>query len=187
MLLSLLILLILLGSFFIGLRRGFILQLVHLVSLFIALFVAFLFYDDVAEFLRLWLPYPQFSDQTDFMFLANFDMESVYYAGISFAVLFLATKIILQIIGSMLDFLAQLPILHTVNRLLGGILGFIETYLLLFILLIVTALIPVPFAQEMIADSTVARVMIEHTPILSEWLQELWQDVPFDDTPATSF
>ncbi|WP_100399831.1 CvpA family protein [Bacillus sp. FJAT-44742] len=174
--LSLLIILFLFMSFLIGLRRGFVLQLVHLVSIFISFFVAYIFYRDVAEFLRLWLPYPHFSTDngTVAMLISSFDFESVYYAGISFVLLFFITKILLQIIGSMLDFVSHIPILRTFNRWLGGVLGLLETYLIIFILLIAAALLPVDFIQESIANSSMARLMVENTPILSDWLQNLW-------------
>ncbi|RSL32994.1 CvpA family protein [Salibacterium salarium] len=177
--LSLLLLLILLVSFFVGLRRGFILQLIHLVSFFIALFIAFYFYQDLAEYLRLWLPYPEISSNGDGvmnMVVSSFDLESVYYAGISFFLLFFIAKILLQIVGSMLDFVSRLPVLRTLNRWLGGVLGLIETYLILFILLITAALMPIEMLQNAINDSWVANVMINHTPILSDWLKDLWSE-----------
>ncbi|WP_158736634.1 CvpA family protein [Alteribacillus sp. YIM 98480] len=176
--LSLLLALILIGSFFVGLRRGFVLQLIHLISFFAALFIAFYFYRDLAEYLRLWLPYPRMSNDGDgiiHMMVESFDMETVYYAGISFFLLFIAAKILLQIVGSMLDFVTHLPVLRTINRWLGGLLGFIETYLILFILLITAALMPIEAIQNAISDSWIANLMINHTPFLSDWLKELWE------------
>ncbi|MFB5662938.1 CvpA family protein [Alteribacillus sp. HJP-4] len=175
--LSLLLIIILFVSFLVGLRRGFMLQLIHLASFFIALIIAFYFYQDLAEYLRLWLPYPEISSGGDGavnMFVSMFDMESVYYYGIAFFIIFIAAKILLQIVGSMLDFVSQLPLLRTVNRWLGGLLGFLESYLILFILLITSALLPIEMFQEMIAASSVADMMINHTPILSDWIKDLW-------------
>ncbi|MFB4159773.1 CvpA family protein [Geomicrobium sp. JSM 1781026] len=172
--LSVLILLILVTNFFIGLRRGFILQLFHLVSFFGSLIVAYLFYSDVAEYLRLWVPYPQFLDDPSNMFISAFNFEAVYYNGIAFAILFFATRILLHILASMLDFVSHLPVLRSVNRLLGGALGFVEAYLIVFVLLIVAALLPVDAVQQTIGNSSIARLIIDHTPFLSGWLQELW-------------
>ncbi|WP_240374656.1 CvpA family protein [Bacillus piscicola] len=175
--LSLLILLILCVSFFVGLRRGFILQLIHFVSFFAALLIAFFFYRDLAEYLRLWLPYPKIPSNEDgviSMVMDSFNMESVYYAGISFFLLFFVSKILLQIIGSMLDVVTRIPILKTVNRWLGALLGLAEVYLILFILLITAALLPIEFLQRAIDNSWLANVMIKHTPFLSDWLKNLW-------------
>ncbi|SDH34350.1 Uncharacterized membrane protein, required for colicin V production [Alteribacillus persepolensis] len=177
--LSLLIIVILLGSFFIGLRRGFILQLIHLVSFFAALFVAFFFYREAAEYLRLWLPHPKVESDGDgviSMMVESFNNEAVYYAGISFFLLFIMTKILLQMIGSMLDFVSRIPVLQMVNRWLGGLLGFVETYVVLVVFLITAALIPIENLQQMLEGSWVANLMIYHTPFLSEWLHSLWTE-----------
>ncbi|WP_368503599.1 CvpA family protein [Alkalihalophilus sp. As8PL] len=173
--LSLLLLLLLFMSFFIGRRRGFILQLIHLVGFIVALYVAYKYYQDVAAYIQLWIPYPQFSsDSTVGMIINSFNGESVYYSGIAFALLFFGTKILLHIVGSMLDFVAHLPILRSINRLLGGILCFIETYLILFILLYVGALLPVELIQDQLQRSIVAQTMMNYTPFLSDWIRDLW-------------
>ncbi|GAE26145.1 possible colicin V production protein [Halalkalibacter wakoensis JCM 9140] len=173
--LSFLILFILFCSFFIGRRRGFILQLIHLVSFVVAIVVAYTYFSEFATYIRLWIPYPQFSsDSTVGMIINTFDAESVYYSGIAFAILFFGTKIVLHLLGSMLDFLAHLPILKSINRFLGGILCFVEAYLILFILLIVLALLPIDMVQDVMQRSIVVQVMLNHTPFLSDWIKELW-------------
>ncbi|WP_413379223.1 CvpA family protein [Alkalihalobacillus sp. 1P02AB] len=173
--LSFIILIILLGSFFIGQRRGFILQLIHLVGFFVSIFVAYKYYDVLASYIRLWIPYPQFSSDNTFgLIVSAFDAESVYYGGIAFAILFFGTKIALHIVGSMLDFVAHLPILRMLNRWLGSLLCMVEAYLIMFVLLNVAALIQVEVVQELLHSSVVAQSMIHNTPFLSEWIRELW-------------
>ncbi len=175
--LSFILLFILFCSFFIGRRRGFILQLIYLVSFVAAIFVAYKYFRELATYIRLWIPYPQFSsDSAVGMMIRSFDAESVYYSGIAFAILFFGTKIALHIIGSMLDFLAHLPILNSFNRLFGGILCFVETYLILFVLLFVAALLPIETVQSLMQRSIVAQFMLNYTPFLSEWLKTLWVD-----------
>src|SRR5690625_959265 len=120
--LSFILLFILLCSFFIGRRRGFILQFVYLVSFIAALVVAYKYFQPLAGFIRLWIPYPQFSQQSTVgMIIQTFGAETVYYSGIAFAMLFFGTKIVLHILGSMLDFLAHIPVLYTFNKWFGGI------------------------------------------------------------------
>ncbi len=166
-------------SFFIGQRRGFILQLIHLVGFFVSLFVAYTYYGELANYIRLWIPYPQISTDSTFgLIISSFDAESVYYSGIAFAILFFGTKIALHIIGSMLDFVAHLPILRMLNRWLGSVLCMVEAYLIIFILLNVGALLPVEIVQEQLHTSAVAQYMIHHTPFLSEWLRDLWVNNP---------
>ncbi|XOQ12423.1 MAG: CvpA family protein [Shouchella clausii] len=172
---SAVIMLLLLVGFLIGRRRGFILQFIHLVSFFVAIFVAWNYYEPLARTIRLYIPYPEFSADGAFgMIIQTFDAESVYYSAIAFAILFFGTKILLHIIGSMLDFVSHLPILHTLNRLLGGVLGFVEFYLLLFVLLFVATALPINEVQSALQSSVVAEFMINHTPYLSDWLNDLW-------------
>lgn len=174
---SFIILFILISSYFIGRRRGLILQLIYLISFVAALYVAYKYFRELASFIRLWIPYPQFSSDSPVgMIVQVFDAESVYYSGIAFAILFFGTKIALHIIGSTLDFLAHLPILNSINRLLGGIFCFVETYLIIFFIIFVVALLPIEAVQNMLQRSFIVQLMINHTPFLSEWVKTLWVD-----------
>src|SRR5690625_7098 len=156
--LSFIILFILFCSFFIGRRRGLILQMIHLISFIIAILVAYTYFSDLAMFIRLWIPYPQFSQESTIgMIINTFGSESVYYAGISFAILFFGTKILLHMLGSMLDFLAHLPILRSFNQLFGGVFCFLETYLIILMVLFVVALLPIEFIQDTMQRSFVAQ------------------------------
>lgn len=173
--LDLVILIILIFGFLVGLKRGFILQIIHLVGSIIAFIIAYLKYDDLASKLTLWIPYPSFSSgsRLDFIF-GNGDFETAYYRAIAFVAIFLGVKIILQIIGSMLDFVAHLPILKTLNSWAGALLGFLEVYLLVFIFLYIAALLPIDFIQGLINKSVLAALMIEHTPIISSLIKDIW-------------
>lgn len=160
----------------VGLKRGFILQAIHLVSFIVAFIVAKVYYTELAPKLILWIPYPNFSnDQSNFLTLfGDTDLEDAYYRAIAFVAIFLAVKILLHIIGTMLDFVAHLPILNTVNRTAGAILGFIEVYLILFIILYIGALVPINLIQQPIAESGLAKFIIENTPIFSQQIKEMW-------------
>lgn len=178
--LSLLILILLITSFFVGFRRGFILQLIHLTGFIIAFVIAYLYHGDLAQHIRLWIPYPQFSsDNAAGMLIEAFNFEHVYYSGIAFAILFFTTKILLQIIGSMFDFLAHLPILSTINGWLGGVLCFIETLLILVVILHLGALLPIEFAQDILKDSSLAKLILDYTPVLSNEIKQLWIENTF--------
>src|SRR5690554_1679057 len=103
--------------FFVGFRRGLILQLVHLVGFFVVFIVANIYFRDLAHYIRLWIPFPELSTESTVTLLVDaFQFEDVYYKGIAFAILFFGSKIVLHIVGSLFDFLANLPILNMVNR-----------------------------------------------------------------------
>lgn len=166
---------ILIFGFLMGLKRGFILQAFHLIGFIIAFIIASLYYDLIAEKLSLWIPYPDLSDGSTWAaFIQSSSMQSAFYNAISFAVIFFAVKILLQIIASMLDFVASLPILRSLNKVAGAFLGFLEVYLILFIILFILALTPMATVQNWINDSSIALFIIEHTPYLSEKVKSLW-------------
>ncbi|HET7615318.1 MAG TPA: CvpA family protein [Bacillales bacterium] len=172
--LTLIILLILIGGFLIGLRRGLIFEVVHLTGFIVAFIIAYMYFDDIASWLRLWIPYPGNANSEMSFFSNAMNLEEAYYRGIAFAILFFGTKIILHIFGSMLDFLAELPLLKTVNRWLGGAFGFIEVYLLIFLFLYFAALIPIDFIQSAVGHSMLAQAIVEHTPVFSSEIKDLW-------------
>ena len=173
--LDLAVLIIFCFGFLIGLKRGFILQLIHLTGFIIASIIAYLYYEQLAPKLTLWVPYPNISTDLTLPFVFdNVNLEDAYYRAIAFVVIFFAVKILLQIIGSMLDFVAQIPVLKQLNILGGGMLGFIEVYLIMFILLFIAALLPIESIQGSITNSILAEFMIKNTPILSQLIQDLW-------------
>lgn len=173
--LSLIILALLFLGFLIGLKRGFVMQVFHLINYIISFIIAVIYYDKLSEKLALWIPYPELSSDTSWaLFLQTLPLENAFYNAVSFAIIFFTVKIILHIIASMLDFIAEMPILRSVNKLFGAGLGFLEMYLILFILLFILALTPLSSIQDWIEHSFVAKLMIEYTPIFSKLIKSLW-------------
>ena len=166
---------LLLIGIMVGLRRGFILQVIHMTGFIVAFIVAVMNYDKLADKLVLWVPFPQMGDSSSLSLLfGSMDNENAYYNGIAFLIIFFAVKIVWQIIGSMLDFIAQFPILNMLNRWGGGILGFMETYLIMFVLLYLAALLPIQVVQEQIQGSFLAESIVMNTPYFSEKIKDLW-------------
>ncbi|TMN21119.1 CvpA family protein [Lentibacillus cibarius] len=162
-------------GFLMGLKRGFILQAFHFIGFIAAFIVAAFYYDELAARLALWISYPELNSSGVWAdFLETLPLKGAFYNAIAFAIIFFAVKVILQIVASMLDFVAELPILNSVNRWLGAVLGFVEIYLLVFIVLYILALTPVQEIQTWINHSEIGLFVIEHTPILSERVKELW-------------
>lgn len=173
--LSIILIGLLIFGFLMGLKRGFILQLFHLIGFFVAFYIAKKYYDKLAPKLALWVPYPDLTGESGWaVFLQTLPLENAFYHAISFVAIFFATKISLQIVTTMLDFIAAIPVLRSINKILGAVLGFAEVYLVLFIILFIAALTPLERVQAMIGDSKVALYMIEKTPFLSEKLHTLW-------------
>lgn len=163
MILTWIILLVLIGGFFIGLRRGLVFQVVGLTGFIIALAAASLYSNTLAPYLG-WIPSPG---------SMNGITEDFYYQAIAFILLFIGVRILWNILGSSLDFLASLPLLNIVNRWLGGAFGIVKVYIAVFLLLNLVAFVPNATAQETVSDSTLAQTIVQDTPVLSEKVEEL--------------
>ncbi|MBY7142598.1 CvpA family protein [Virgibacillus sp. NKC19-3] len=163
MILTLIILLMLVIGFVIGLRKGLVLQVVHFTGFLVALAGAFFYFNDVALHLR-WIPSPG---------SAEGNIENIYYQVIAFLILFFGIRILWSILGSTLDFLANLPLIGIVNRWLGGAFGFLKVYLITFLFLNLVAFTPIVSVQQAVSDSTLAQKMVQDTPVLSEKINEL--------------
>lgn len=170
---DIIILFLLLMGTLVGLKRGFILQFIKLISFVVSILVASIFYQSLAPQLT-WIPAPNFSGgQAQLAFFSG-NLETAYYNTIGFIILFILTKILLAIIGGLLTTIASIPVIKQVNKLLGGVLGFLETYLFVFILLFVAALLPVDALQTMMSKSMLADVIVGNTPYLSGLVKDLW-------------
>ncbi|MBO0992254.1 CvpA family protein [Bacillus sp. SD088] len=175
--LDLALIVFLIAGFIIGVKRGFILQLIHMIGFVVSFIVAYLYYDTIAPKLRLWIPYPDFGSDNGFsMFLDGSNFDEAFYRAIAFVIIFIATRIVLGIIGSALDIVASLPIIKWLNITAGGVLGIIEMYLLIFILLYIAALVPMAFIQNSLEGSALSELILKHTPYFSAEIKKWWLD-----------
>lgn len=173
--LDLIILIVLVAGLVVGLKRGFIVQVLHLASFIIALIVAYIYYEPLAQKFVLWIPYPGVTDAGNLsIVIDSLDLDRTFYRVLAFAVIFFVVKIVLQILSSIFDFLAYLPVLKSLNKLLGAALGLVEYYLILFIVLYVLVLLPVEFIQNRMSNSILAKLILEHTPLITKMFQNWW-------------
>lgn len=163
MILTLIILFMLVIGFFIGLNKGLVLQVVNFTGFIVAFAAAFIYFNDFALHLR-WIPSPS---------SANSNVENIYYQVIAFVILLFGIRILWNILGSTLDFLANLPLISILNRWLGGVFGFLKVYIITFLFLNLVVLIPIVPVQQAVSDSTLAQKMVQDTPVLSEKINEL--------------
>lgn len=173
--LDLIILIVLLTGLIVGLKRGLIVQLMHIVSYVVALIVAYIYYKPLAEKFVFWVPYPGVTDTGSLgVVIDSLDLDRTFYRVIAFAVIFFVMKFTLQIVASIFDFIAYLPVLKSLNRILGALFGVIEYYLLLFIVLYVFALLPIEPVQNLMSKSLLSGLILEHTPIITNMFQNWW-------------
>lgn len=58
-------------------------------------------------------------------------------------------------------------------RFLGAILGFLEVYIILFVLIIIGNILPIEQVQTPLQKSSISKIIVDDTPILSEKVKEL--------------
>lgn len=173
--LDLLIVFLLLGGLITGFRRGLIVQLIHMTGFIIALVIAYLYYKQLAEKFVLWIPYPGVTADSKLSFVVGeLDLNVTFYNLLAFFLIFIVVKFGLQLIASMFDFLKYLPVLGFIARITGALFGFVEFYILIFLVLYLGVMLPVDFIQNFIGKSILADTMFDHTPWLSETVKNWW-------------
>ena len=172
---DIIIILLLVMGFLLGLRRGLVLQLVKLASFIIASLVAYWYSKDLAPALQKIIPYPFKQEVNVPNWIDANSMETVFYQAIAFIALFIITKIALTLLGQLLNMFTEIPVLKQINALGGAILGFLEVYIILFVLIVVGTILPIEQVQTSLNQSSISKVIVDDTPILSEKVKELWQ------------
>lgn len=173
---TLILLILLIIGMVVGYRRGFILQFFHLVGTLAAVIIAALNYETLAARLDLILPYPSTSETlSNPIFSSITDAEYAYYDMSAFFMIFIVSKIVIQLVVSAFDYLQQIPVFNVVGEVIGAVLGLIEMVYILVVILFMLSMIPLDFIQTPIENSGLANFILEHTFILSdrfmEWLQ----------------
>ncbi|WP_459499192.1 CvpA family protein [Bacillus sp. C1] len=172
---DIIIILLLVMGFFLGLRRGFVLQLIKLTSFIIAYLVAYWYCKDLAPALEKFIPYPFDKNVSVPEWIDASNIEAVFYQAIAFIVLFIVTKIALSLLGNLLNMFTEIPVIKQVNAFAGALLGFFEVYILLFVLIIIGTVLPIEQVQTPLQKSSISKIIVDDTPILSEKVKELWQ------------
>lgn len=158
MLLSLIIIIFILMGGFIGMQRGAIKELVSVVGFLIVLALSFAFKNPLANLFYEYLPFFDFDGITA--------LNIVFYEALSFIILASIFGAILKIILSLTSVVETLLnatiILGIPSKIIGAILGIIEYICFSFIILYFASI-----KYNVRADSKVANVILNDTPILS--------------------
>ncbi len=164
---AIIVLLIFMG-YFLGKKRGFLPQLVSLIGFFLIVIGAFILKNPVSQFLYEKLPFVNFMGVFKGVTILNIILYEVMAFSFVMALLYLIFKIILGISKLFNKMLEAVPIVEILNKIVGGILGIVENYLVVFIVLYILTL---PFFNfDIINKSKLRTGILEHTPILSGML-----------------
>lgn len=175
--LSLLIILFLVYGFYIGARRGLVMQAFYTVGYAIFFAIAWLSFRTLGPKFEMLVPYPSANLGSEFAFFSTkvgMELDNAFYRAFAFIFICLIGWLIVRFVGLYFKRLTYFPMYSDVNLLSGGILGFVVSYVAIFMVLLICAMIPVDGIQGALSHSFLASAMIQSTPILTHTLTTLW-------------
>ncbi len=171
---DMIVILLLLVGFVIGWKRGLFKQIMRFVGSILAMIIAYALAETVSPLLRSFIPFPNLGNSSILnIVLSNGIVENAFYNAIAFVITFIIAKIIISILTSVLNVAARIPVLKQVNSLAGGVFGLVETFLFVFVVLLVASLLPIGAVQAQMEGSILAGFIVNKTPYISGMLQNL--------------
>lgn len=173
--LDFIVLILLAVSFFIGAKRGLAMQSMHIGSMAIASIVALIFYKRLAEKFIFWVPYPGIDTAAkNAVNFTGVDSDTTFYRILAFAVIYFSVMLIGKIIISAFDYVAYIPLFSSTSRIGGAVLGIVEMYTAIYMVMYLIVLLPFDFIQARTNNSIFANFLLEYTPILAQIAKKLW-------------
>ena len=165
---SVIIVLLILLCGVLGSKRGILKELVIIVGTVVVFVLSFFLKDFIAEIFCTYLPFFNFKIPLGNLISLNI----IFYQLIAFLILVIIFRVILQILIDVTGIFSKIInatiILALPNKLLGFIVGLLEGYILMFIILNVIA-IPLS-GSELFMSSGVRRFIVNDTPVLKDCL-----------------
>ena len=160
MVVDIIIAILLCFGFLIGFKRGFTRQLVSLIGMILVIILSFIFKNPVSIFMYKHFPF--------FSFKGISALNILLYEVISFVLVFSILSIVLRIImmlTKVFEKVLNMTILLGIpSKILGGIGGVIENYLIIFIALYFFNL---PIFNFDLKDTKLANFILNTTPVMS--------------------
>ena len=174
---SILLLLVLAWGYYIGYRRGLVLQVYYFLVAVISAFVAGQFYKPLGEYFHLLVPYanPQ-EGQGTFFFPSDqlFQLDKVFYAGLAYLLVFGICYSIGRFIGLFLHLIPTKKLGGTWLCIGAGVLSLLVTLFVLQMTLTILATVPMAAVQNSLEKSIVAKHIIQSIPFTTNFIKQLW-------------
>ena len=165
---SIVIVLLILLCGVLGSKRGILKELVIIVGTIVVFALSFFLKDFIAEIFCTYLPFFNFKIPLGNLISLNI----IFYQLIAFLILVILFRLILQILIDVTGIFSKIInatiILALPNKLLGFVVGLLEGYILMFIILNVIA-IPLS-GSELFMESKVRHFIVNDTPVLKDSL-----------------
>ena len=172
MIINLIILLILLGCWINGRKRGLIALVISTITYFIGWVVARLGAKSLGMILSNILPSIGNQDVPatggSVSGVLTVSSNQFFYNGIAFIIIFYGITFFSRWLLKRVNFLKKVPVLGTLNGWAGGLLDVLLGYLIIFMVLIIFQMWAAVWWQDQLANSGLAQWIILKTPILAE-------------------
>ncbi|OXM86717.1 CvpA family protein [Paenibacillus rigui] len=166
---------ILIAGTVMGFYRGLVSQLVSVAGLIVAYLVAFTFYKDAAPLLAEALSLPSYASYQKYEYLVKgLHLETYVYNAIAFALLLFGVKLVMSIVGRVLNWIALTPGIKLMNQWSGALLGLTEALLLIIVAVQVMTVLPNDSVQQLLKGSKSTPYILNLVPSVSDKLHELW-------------
>lgn len=178
--LSFIIILVLIYGVYMGARRGLAMQLYYTAGYFVSFLLATLLYRVLGPKFELLVPYPSASLDSKFAFFSTqlgLTLDKAFYYGFAFVFVLFIGWLIVRFGGIYMKKLTYYPMDNQISELSGGILAFLTNYIGIFIILYLTALIPMPGIQDGLANSWMATLIVRYTPLLTNLFTSMWINI----------
>lgn len=171
---SILILFLLLGAV-LGFKKGAIKSLVALIGTVVVVVVAYYLKNPVAELLLDYCPFLKFGGAWTGLVTLNILLyEAIAYL-LVFVVLSSILSLLIKVSGILETILKMTIILGIPSKIIGAVLGFLEALVFSFIVLFV--LLQFNATSKMVSDSTLARSIIDKTPIIGHMVNDTYKAI----------
>lgn len=154
-----------------GFKAGVIKKLTDFIGMFVVIILAFYLKNYISVIMYENLPFFNF-----FGLINGIDaLNILFYEVIAFLVIFIALlfvlKVVLMLTGLVEKILKATVILSIPSKLLGIVVGVIEMYVYLFLILVIVSL-PI-FDSSFLKDSKMNNFILNNTPVLSGVSEEI--------------
>ena len=168
MILTTLIILILIGCFINGRRRGLLMMVLYAGTYLVSWLVAKWGARAIGTSLSGLLPDVSRSAAYSTTVLKAVDNNVFFYNGIAFLVIFTLVSIFCHWGISKLRWIKRLRVIGTFDQLAGGLLSLVIGYVVIYVALVILQLWPAGWWQLQLANSGLAQFMINQTPGLAQ-------------------
>lgn len=174
---NLVIALVLLWHFYLGYTRGLVKQTYYFVASILSLVAAGFYYQPLSDRLTLWVPYTQAVEEVPLTYFSQvniFEMDTVFYAGLAFVVIFFTAYAFLAFLGIFLHLLPLGDFDDVTYNLISGFLAVLVTLIGFNLVLTLLATLPIAPLQTRLAESWLVKGLIDYFPALSQLIDHLW-------------